>query len=71
MADTKAPQVVETQHERWVKYGANVALTIVIAVILTGFLIYIAQRRSIRTDTTAGVPAVSMILTPLSTTASA
>ncbi len=54
MADTKVEQPVESQKERWVKYGANVALTIVIVVILAGFLIYIAQSKHIRSDTTAG-----------------
>jgi thiol-disulfide isomerase/thioredoxin len=45
---------VETQRERWLKYGANVALTIVIVVLLAGFVVYLAQRKHVRKDTTAG-----------------
>jgi len=45
---------VETQSQRWVKYGLNVVLTAVIVVILAGFLTYIAQKQNWRKDTTAG-----------------
>jgi len=44
----------ESQKERWLKYGANVALTIIVVLLLGGFLIYIAQRHNLRKDTTAG-----------------
>src|SRR4051794_23388427 len=44
----------ESQKERWMKYGANVALTIVVVVLLSGFVLYIAQQHNLRKDTTAG-----------------
>jgi len=46
--------IVETQRERWVKYGANVLLMLLVAVLLGGFIVYIAQRHNWRKDTTAG-----------------
>lgn len=46
--------VVETQQERWVKYGANVILSVVIVILLVGFVVYLAQRPGWRTDTTTG-----------------
>lgn len=46
--------VVESQKDRWVKYGANVLLTVVVVLLLGGFLIYIAQRHNVRRDTTRG-----------------
>src|SRR4030095_14612738 len=33
----------EAQKERWVKYGANVALTSIIVLVLTGLVIWAAQ----------------------------
>lgn len=45
--------VHETQKERWMKYGANVALASLIVVILAGLVIYLAQRFDQRIDTTA------------------
>ena len=66
MADTKInPESVkagagtmefsaESQRQRWVKYGLNVALTILIVVALASFLTYIAQSKNLRKDTTAG-----------------
>jgi hypothetical protein len=60
MAEQKSNEVtgsrafaVETQKERWLKYGANVALTCIVVVLLAGFGAYIFQRHRIRTDTTA------------------
>jgi hypothetical protein len=55
ISETKGSRAfaVETQRERWVKYGANVLLTCVVAVLLAGFLVYISQRHNVRTDTTA------------------
>ena len=52
MADQKT-FAVETQKQRWLKYGANVALTCVVVVLLAGFGVYIFQRHNIRIDTTA------------------
>src|SRR2546423_6348704 len=43
----------ETQRERWVKYGATVALAVVVAVVLSLIAIYIADRHDKRVDTTA------------------
>ncbi len=65
MAETKVnPEVVkaaaavefaaESQRQRWVKYGLNVALTIIVVIALAGFVTYIAQSKSLRKDTTAG-----------------
>ena len=31
------------QKERWAKYGANVALTIVVVIVLAGLIVYLAQ----------------------------
>jgi hypothetical protein len=49
---SKESFAVETQKERWLKYGANVILTVLIAILLGAFLVYIGQRHSIRKDTT-------------------
>ena len=43
----------EAQHERWIKYGSNVALAIVLAIVLAGVITYIAEARPVRVDTTA------------------
>lgn len=45
--------VVETAQQRRVKYGANVALSVVIVLVLTGLLVYCAGRVGWRRDTTA------------------
>src|SRR3954466_12727856 len=50
---TGSGKLYETQKERWVKYGANVGLTIVIAIALAVLVTYLAQRFSRRVDTTA------------------
>lgn len=42
----------ETQKQRWVKYGANVALSIVLTVVIAGLVTYLAQRFNRRVDTT-------------------
>ncbi|HMB96685.1 MAG TPA: Gldg family protein, partial [Tepidisphaeraceae bacterium] len=42
----------ETQKERWLKYGANVAFTIVIVIALASLIAYISQRFDRRIDTT-------------------
>src|SRR5687767_13261451 len=52
----KQPARHETQKERWVKYGANVAIASVIVIVLAGLIIYLAQMTRRRIDTTqAGV----------------
>src|SRR5439155_170806 len=43
----------ESQKERWVKYGANVALVSIVAIVLAGLITYLAQRVNRRLDTTA------------------
>lgn len=43
----------ETQKERWIKYGANVALSVIVVILLAGAIIYLGQRRAKRIDTTA------------------
>src|SRR5687768_13941251 len=51
---TDKPQLVKhtTQQERWLKYGANVAIASVIVVVLAGLIIYLAQTTRRRIDTT-------------------
>ncbi len=44
----------ENQQQRWVKYGANVVLVSVIVILLAGVVIYLAQRKPVRFDTTTG-----------------
>src|SRR5437763_3135910 len=51
---SSAAFAAETQRERWLKYGANVLLTVLIVVLLGGFTVYIAQAHNLRKDTTAG-----------------
>jgi hypothetical protein len=46
-AETAAP---ETQHQRWAKYGSNVALMIVLAVVVSALVIYIVQANDRRLD---------------------
>jgi hypothetical protein len=43
----------ETQQERWFKYGANVVLVSVVVILLAVALIYLAERKTHRIDTTA------------------
>jgi hypothetical protein len=47
------PPKFESQKERWVKYGANVALASVIVILLAGVVVYLAQKTGRRIDTTA------------------
>ena len=42
----------ETQGQRWLKYGSNVALTIIVVLAVGGFLIYFGQHWDYRKDTT-------------------
>ncbi|MDP9175349.1 MAG: Gldg family protein [Planctomycetota bacterium] len=44
----------ETQKERWVKYGANVALTCVVVIVLAVLITFLAQAHAKRIDTTLG-----------------
>ncbi len=57
MTDQAAPVQAgftpETQSQRWVKYGANVALAIILIVVISALLVYIAQRHDARIDTTS------------------
>src|SRR6266700_401591 len=48
-----APFQMETQQERWVKYGANVALSVLVVLILVILLVYLGGRANWRKDTTA------------------
>lgn len=48
------PPVSEAQKDRWVKYGLNVALSIVIVIVLASAAVYLAQKHDIRLDTTLG-----------------
>src|SRR5947208_2613362 len=50
MADKPRP---ETQQQRWIKYGANVALTVIVVIALAALVTYLAQRFNRRIDTTA------------------
>src|ERR1043166_1487885 len=43
----------ESQHERWLKYGGNVVLTVIVAVVLAVVVVALAQRTDRRFDTTA------------------
>jgi hypothetical protein len=43
----------ETQHERWLKYGANVALSVLVGIALVILCTFLAQSRDKRIDTTA------------------
>jgi len=44
----------ESQHARWLKYGSNVALSLVVVIALAAGLTYLAQTRAARIDTTLG-----------------
>lgn len=52
MTETKT-FIPETQKERWVKYGANVAIASVVVVLLAVAVTWLAQRFNRRVDTTA------------------
>jgi len=43
----------EAQTQRWVKYGSNVALAVVLVIVLAGLFTYIAQAHDWRLDTSA------------------
>ena len=44
----------ETRKERWLKYGVNVGVMSVAAIVLAGLLTYLAQKQDWRIDTTIG-----------------
>src|SRR5689334_16542068 len=44
----------ENQAERWIKYGSNVALTIVLVIVLAILFTWGFQRANLRADTTRG-----------------
>lgn len=52
MSTEKQQFVREDQKERWMKYGANVALATLIVLFLAGMVIYLGQRFDHRIDTT-------------------
>jgi hypothetical protein len=52
-ADSR-PLPPESQHDRWIKYGSNVALSIILVVALAVGLTWFAQRASGRIDMTKG-----------------
>ena len=43
----------ESQKERWLKYGGNVALATIIVILLAVLVVYLSERKSKRIDTTA------------------
>jgi hypothetical protein len=47
------PYQAESQAQRWAKYGSNVGLMIILAIVVAGLLTYIAQANDRRLDTTA------------------
>lgn len=47
------PKHHESQKERWLKYGLNVGVAVVVVVLLAAALVYLAQRTARRIDTTA------------------
>jgi len=44
----------ESQHVRWLKYGSNVALSLVVVIALAAAFTYLAQSNAARIDTTLG-----------------
>src|SRR5678816_1714130 len=54
MSEPTKQSMPESQKQRWVKYGANVALVSLIAILLAGIVTYLAQQTNRRIDTTAG-----------------
>src|SRR4051812_8381874 len=53
-ATAKPSVTYETQQQRWLKYGANVALTVVVAIVLAIMVVYLAQQFRRRVDSTRG-----------------
>lgn len=53
MKDPADNLLAQTQQQRWIRYGSNVALSLVVVVLLACALTYLAQRHSRRLDTTS------------------
>ena len=51
--ETNAPVAPDTEQERWLKYGANVAVTIALVIAIVVVAILIAQKKDRRLDTTS------------------
>ncbi len=49
---SNTPVHYETQHERWLKYGANVVLVSLLVIVLSVLLVVLAQKYNKRLDTT-------------------
>ena len=49
--DYKPVFIAETQQQRWIKYGANVALSSIVVILLVIALTYLAQTHDHRFDT--------------------
>ena len=53
MSESKKDKPIhESQSDRWIKYGSNVVLGVVLAIVLAGLLTWFAQRASARVDMT-------------------
>lgn len=50
--DDLGPPPPESQRERWLKYGTNVLVVVLVAVVLAGLVTYLAQKAHARLDTT-------------------
>jgi hypothetical protein len=53
-SDAGSAGETESQGQRWAKYGSNVVLMVVLAIVLAGLVTYIAEANNWRVDTTAG-----------------
>jgi hypothetical protein len=51
-AEKSSPLPPETQRQRWAKYGSNVLLMTVLAIVVSGFIVYIVQSHDRRFDLT-------------------
>jgi hypothetical protein len=54
MAEAAVNPSYETQQQRWLKYGANVVLTVIAAIVLAILVVYLAQQFRGRIDRTYG-----------------
>ncbi len=50
--DDDGPPPPESQRERWLKYGSNVLVVVLVAIVLAGLVTYLAQKAHARLDTT-------------------
>jgi hypothetical protein len=44
----------ESQKDRWLKYGLNVALSVIVVIVLAVAVVYLVQKHNVRLDTTLG-----------------